>query len=192
MFAKTLSRFWWMLLLRGIVSILFGCFALANPGMTLAYLVLFFGAYVIVQGVFNVIQAFSSWADQENGWPMLLLGLLSIVVGVLTLRSPGITALVLLFYLAIFALLTGVLEMVLAIRLRKEIQGEFWLFLAGLLSVLFGVLLIARPGAGALGVILYIGIWAIVIGVFTVILAFRVRGFAKGVQAAVGGASRTG
>ena len=192
MLSKMLSRAWWMLLLRGLVSIAFGVVALIYPGMTLEYLVLVFGWFALIQGVFSVIQAIGSWSDQENGWAMLLAGLLGILLGVLTLRTPGITALVLLFYLAAWALVTGVLEMVLAIRLRKEIQGEFWLFLAGLISVLFGVLLITRPGAGALGVIFYIGCWAIVTGLFTVLLAFRVRGIVKGVQAAVGGASRTG
>jgi len=191
MLAKLLSRTWWMLLLRGVVSILFGIVALRTPGITLATLVLFFGAYVLVEGVFGSVQAISGRSENEHWVAMLFSGLLGILLGVLTFMAPGVTALVLLFYIAIWALLTGVLEMVLAVRLRKEIHGEFWLFLAGLFSVLFGVLLVSRPGAGALAVILYIGIWAIVTGVFTTVLAFRVRGFAKQLQS-TGVAGRAG
>ncbi|HTO89614.1 MAG TPA: HdeD family acid-resistance protein [Candidatus Sulfotelmatobacter sp.] len=191
MLAKLLSRTWWMLLLRGVVSILFGIVALRTPGITLATLVLFFGAYVLVEGVFGSVQAISGRSENEHWVAMLFSGLLGILLGVLTFMAPGVTALVLLFYIAIWALLTGVLEMVLAVRLRKEIHGEFWLFLAGLFSVLFGVLLVSRPGAGALAVILYIGIWAIVTGVFTTVLAFRVRGFGKQLQS-TGVAGRAG
>jgi uncharacterized membrane protein HdeD (DUF308 family) len=114
---------------------------------------------------------------------LLLEGLLGIGVGALTVFNPAVTALVLLFYIAIWAIATGVLEIVIAIRLRKEIEGEWTLVLAGLASVAFGVLVMARPGSGALAVLWLIGSYAIVFGLLFVLLAFKVRGAAKKIEA---------
>lgn len=116
---------------------------------------------------------------------MLLAGLAGIGVGVLTFFNPGVTALTLLVYIAIWAIATGLLEIVAAIRLRKEIEGEFWLVLAGLASVGFGMLLVARPEAGALAVLWLIAAYAIVLGAILIFLAFEARGFVKRVKAAV-------
>jgi len=174
-----LSRNWWLLLLRGIAAIVFGILTWWMPGISLAVLVLFFGAYAFVDGIFAVWMAFSSRARNEQWWVMLLWGLLGIGVGVLTFFEPGLTALVLLFYIAIWAIATGVLEIVAAIRLRKEIEGEWLLILAGVASVVFGVILIARPGVGALAVLWIIAAYAIVFGVLMVMLAFKARGFGK-------------
>ena len=177
--ADTLSRSWWMLLLRGLVAIAFGVLTFARPGITLASLVLVFGAFALADGVLGAWTALTHRHDGENRWLLLLGGLAGIGVGVLTLFEPGITAVALLFYTAIWAITTGVLEIVAAIRLRHEMQGEWMLVLAGLCSVAFGVLLMARPGDGALAVLWLIGSYALLFGLLLLALSFRVRGFAK-------------
>ena len=174
-FSSMLRRSWWLLLLRGIVAVLFGLTLWLEPGISLSALVLLFGAYCLVDGIFSLWTAIAGPRDNESWWLLLLGGLVGIGVGILTFMSPGITALALLFYIAIWAIVTGVLEIVAAIRLRKEIDNEWMLLLAGLVSVAFGVLIAARPGAGALGVLWVLGFYAIVFGVLLLILAFRVR-----------------
>jgi uncharacterized membrane protein HdeD (DUF308 family) len=183
--AETLSRSWWVLLLRGIVAILFGVLTFMQPGISLATLVLLFGAFAFADGVLGSWTAISHRKDTEHWWVLLLEGLLGIGVGALTVFNPAVTALVLLFYIAIWAIATGVLEIVIAIRLRKEIEGELTLVLAGLASVAFGVLVMARPGSGALAVLWLIGSYAIAFGLLIVLLAFKVRGVAKKIEARV-------
>jgi uncharacterized membrane protein HdeD (DUF308 family) len=190
MLAKLLSQYWWVLLVRGIVSILFGVVAFAWPGLTLAMLVLFFAAFVLVDGVFDVFHAFSGRNENDHWWVLLLEGLLGIAFGVITWVNPGVTTLVLLLFIAFWAMATGTLRIIMAVRLRKEIKGEWWLILSGLASVVFGVIVLARPGAGALAMLLFIAAWAIVVGVFLVILSFKARGFGRKLTATgAGGAS---
>ena len=181
--AETLSRNWWVLLLRGIVAILFGALTFMRPGISLASLLLLFGAYALADGVLGAWTAITHRKDRENWWVLLLEGLVGIGVGVLALIKPGLTALALLFYIAIWAIATGVLEIVAAVRLRKEIEGEWVLILAGLASVAFGVLLMARPGSGALAVLWLIGSYAMLFGILLVVLAFKVKGVARKLEA---------
>jgi uncharacterized membrane protein HdeD (DUF308 family) len=175
--SSLLRRGWWLLLLRGLVSIAFGVVVWLQPAISLAALVLLFGAYCTVDGVFAVWTAIAGAKTSEHWWLLLLEGLLGIGVGIITFVAPGITALALLFYIAIWAISTGVLEIVAAIRLRREIDNEWWLMLAGLASVAFGFILAARPGAGALALLWLIGSYAIVFGVLLLTLAFRARKF---------------
>jgi uncharacterized membrane protein HdeD (DUF308 family) len=174
MFSELLARHWWLFLLRGLISILFGVLAFVWPGITLASLVLVFGAFAFADGVFALVGALRG-GGREHWWLLILEGLVGIGIGIITVVSPGITALALLFYIAIWAIATGVLEIGSAIALRKEIEHEWLLGLSGLASVVFGVLLIARPGAGALTVLWLIGGYAIVFGVLLVMLSFRAR-----------------
>ena len=176
MLSKLMSVYWWVLLLRGVLAILFGVAAYAWPGMTLATLVTLFGAFAFVDGIFNVFHAFSGRKGDERWWVLLLEGLLGIAFGVITFQAPEITATVLILYIAFWAMATGVLRIILAVRLRKEIEGEWWMALAGLAGIVFGVLMVARPGAGALALLWLVAIWAIVGGVFLVILSFKVKG----------------
>jgi uncharacterized membrane protein HdeD (DUF308 family) len=173
--ASILSRGWWLLLLRGLAAIAFGVLTWSQPGISLAVLVLFFGAYSLVDGILGIWTAVAGRVHHEHWWVLLLEGLLG--VGVLTFFAPGVAAIALLFYIAIWAIGTGVLEIVAAVRLRKEIDGEWMLILAGLASVVFGALLMAQPGAGALALIWLIGSYAIVFGVLLVLLAFKARSF---------------
>lgn len=173
--ATILSRNWWVFLLRGLVAIAFGVLAWVQPAISLAALVLLFGAYTMADGILGVWAAIAGRKEDEHWWVLLLWGLLGIGVGVLTFLAPGITALALLFYIAVWAIATGVLEIVAAIRLRKEIEGEWLLVLGGLASVLFGVILMVQPGVGALSLIWLIATYAIVFGILLVLLAFKVR-----------------
>lgn len=172
----TLARYWWVLAVRGVAAVVFGILAFVWPGVTLATLVLLFGAYALVDGVFAVLAAVGGRRHNDHWWALLLEGLLGIGVGVLTFRAPDITAVALLLYIAAWALATGVLEIVAAVRLRKEIEGEWWYVLGGLSSIVFAVLLLLRPDAGALALLWVIAIYAIVFGVTLVLLAFKVRG----------------
>jgi uncharacterized membrane protein HdeD (DUF308 family) len=175
--ASTLARGWWLLLLRGLVAIVFGALAWTQPGITLAALVLLFGAYSMADGVLCLWTAITGPKGHEYWWLLLLQGLVGIGIGFLTFFAPGITALALLFYIAIWAIATGILEIAAAIRLRKEIDNEWLLLLAGLASVVFGILLAAQPAVGALAVLWLIGSYAILFGVLLLILAFKIRKF---------------
>ena len=170
-----LSRNWWLLLLRGAVAIAFALLTWMQPGITLVALVLLFGIYAVADGVLGVWLSISHRQGNPHWWLLLLWGLVSIAAGVLTFVVPGITALVLLMYIAGWAIITGVLQIAAAVRLRKEIDGEWLLGLSGLASVVFGVLLVWNPGAGALAVLWLIAAYAFVFGVLLVLLSLRVR-----------------
>jgi len=169
-----LAKNWWMLLLRGIAAIIFGGLALAWPGMTLLTLILFYGAFVLVDGVLAIVAAITGGTLTPRWW-LAIVGLLGIAAGLLTFLLPGVTALVLLYLIAGWAIATGVFQIVGAIRLRKEIDNEWFLILCGVISVLFGVATFMAPGAGALALIWVIGIYAIIIGVLLVGLSFRLK-----------------
>jgi uncharacterized membrane protein HdeD (DUF308 family) len=169
--ASILSRTWWVMLLRGLIAIAFGVLTWLQPAISLAALVLLFGAYSLADGILGVWTAIAGRKEHEDWWVLLLWGLMSIGVGILTIWAPGLTALALLFYIAAWAVVTGVLQIVAAIRLRNVIKGEWWLVLAGLASVVFGVLLLVRPGAGALA-----ALW-LIFGVVLVLLALKLRAF---------------
>ena len=173
------TRNWWMFAVRGVVAVIFGVVALIWPGQTLQALVLVFGAYALVDGIFAMFAGIASRRYFERWWAVLLEGVVGVVIGLLTFFWPNITALVLLYFIAAWALITGIFEIVAAIQLRRVITGEWMLILGGLLSILFGVLLFVFPGAGAVSVIWMIGIYAIVFGISEIIFAFRLRGLRR-------------
>jgi uncharacterized membrane protein HdeD (DUF308 family) len=177
--ADTLNRGWRRMLVRGIAAILFGIFTWLAPGITLVALVLLFGCYALVDGALASWIAVAARKRTENWWLLLLAGLVGIGVGIITLTSPGVTAVALLFYMAIWAIARGVLEIVAALRLRDEIEGEWLFIVSGLFSVAFGVLLMAKPGAGALTVLWLVAAYAVVFGIVLVMLAFKARGFTR-------------
>ena len=178
-----LARNWWALVLRGLFDVLFGITAFAWPGITLAVLVLLYGAFALVDGVFAIAAALVGRPRGMPWWALLVEGVLGIAVGVITFFWPGITELALLFMIAAWAVVTGVLEIVAAIRLRKEIHGEWLLALSGILSVVFGVALVVNPGAGAWRSSWMIGTYAIVFGVLFIVLGFRLRSWRNGSRA---------
>jgi uncharacterized membrane protein HdeD (DUF308 family) len=170
-----LARNWWTVALRGAIAIIFGLAALFWPDITLTALIFIFAAFVLVSGVLLAIAAFRDGLTHTHGWLMLLEGAIGIAVGIMAFIWPGITALVLLYLIAAWAIVTGVLEIIAAIQIRKEIQNEWLLAIAGIASVLFGVLLIVWPLAGALAILWIIGAYAIIFGILLLILAFRLR-----------------
>ncbi len=169
-----LAKNWWLLLLRGIAAIIFGLLAFTWPGLTLLTLILFYGAFALVDGVLAIIAAVAGGAPGSRWW-LAIVGLLGIAAGLLTFLMPGLTALVLLFFIAGWAIATGVFEIIGAIKLRKEIDNEWLLILGGIISVLFGVSMMLAPGAGALALVWVIGAYSVVMGVIFVALAFRLR-----------------
>jgi uncharacterized membrane protein HdeD (DUF308 family) len=175
---QTLIDNWWLLLLRGIAAIVFGILAFVWPGITLLTLILFWGAFALVDGVIAIVAAIKGGTPGPRWW-LAVVGLSGILIGVLTFAMPGVTALVLLVFIAAWAIVTGIFEIVGAIRLRKEIDNEWWLIAAGVLSVLFGLALLAQPGTGALVLVWLIAAWAILFGILTVAFALRLRSHAS-------------
>lgn len=173
--AGLLAQFWWALALRGAAGILFGILAFAMPVLTLAVVVLLFGAYALVDGIFNVVAALSGRSGTRPWWALLLAGLVGIAAGLVAFFMPGLTALALAYVIGVWAIVIGILEIASAIRLRKAITNEWWLGLSGALAIVFGVFLTLAPGAGALAMVLWIGAYAFVYGVFLVLLGLRLR-----------------
>jgi len=173
--ASDLARNWWVLALRGVAGILFGIAAFVWPESTLAALVLVFGAYVFVDGIFALIAGIGMRRQLSLWWLVLLEGVAGIILGLLTFRSPDITALILLSFIAAWSIITGVFEIATAARLRKMIPNERLLSLSGVVSIIFGILLIAQPGAGGIAIVWLLGAYALLFGILTLMLAFRLR-----------------
>ncbi len=175
MLIETLKRHWWVPVIRGIAAIGFGVIAFAYPGLTVAMLVLFFGAWVLVDGVFRVVGAIGHRAsDKEWGFD-LIIGIVGIIIGFLTFHAPQITALALIIYIAAWALMIGATEIALAIKLRREIKGEWFLILMGLVSIVFAVMLLWNPAVGAAALIWIMAWYAVILGVLGIIFGFRLR-----------------
>lgn len=171
-----LARNWWALAVRGVLAIVFGVLAFVNPGITLAALILLFGAYSLVDGVFSIVAGLRAAQRHERWWPLALEGFVSIVVGILVFRIPAAAAFALLLLVSAWSIVTGVFRIAAAVRLRKEIEGEWLLILNGLLSVAFGIVLMLFPAVGLVTLVWLVGMYAILFGVLLVALAFRVRG----------------
>ena len=178
-----LSKYWWVLVVRGVMAIALGIFAFVWPQETIAALVLMFGALALVDGTFAVVESIAGHGLTPDWWVLLLQGLLGIGVGVLTLFNPAITAVALLIYIAVWAIGMGVLQVIAAMRLRHDISGEWWLALGGVASVAFGILLMRNPAGGALAVLWLIGTYALIWGVMLMVGGFDVRRLHKHVSA---------
>lgn len=174
MLVDALAQNWWLLLLRGVAAIGFGALALMSPGQTLVTLIYFYAAFVLIDGAIALGAAISGREPSARWW-LAVVGLLGVATAVLTFMWPGMTALVLLYIIAGWAIAIGAAQIVGAIRLRKEIDNEWYLILSGAISVLFGLGVMLRPGAGAVALISVIGIYAIVAGALYVGLAFRLK-----------------
>ena len=170
-----LAKNWWLLLLRGIAAIVFGVLAFAWPGLTLVTLVLFYGAFALVDGVIALGAAFTGGARPAPTWWLVVVGILGIGAGIATFAMPGLTAVLLILFIGAWALVHGVFEIVGAIQLRKEIDNEWMLILSGVVSVLFGLIVLIAPGAGAVGLVWAIAAYSIVFGISFVALAFRLK-----------------
>ena len=171
---NALAKNWWLLLLRGIAAIIFGVLAFAWPAITLLTLIMFYGAYALVDGVLAILAAIMGGAPAPRWW-LAVIGVLGIAAGIMTFMMPGLTAMVLLFFIAAWAITTGVFQIIGAIRLRKEIDNEWLLILGGIISVLFGIGIMLAPGAGALALVWVIGTYAVIEGVLFVVVSFRLK-----------------
>jgi uncharacterized membrane protein HdeD (DUF308 family) len=175
MMIETLKRHWWVPVIRGIAAIVFGIIAFVYPGITIATLVLLFGAWILIDGIFRVIGAIGHRAsDPDWGWHIVI-GIIGIIVGFLTFHAPQITALALIIYIAAWALMIGATEIAFAIRVRREIKGEWFLILMGLASIAFAILLLWNPIAGAAAVIWLIAWYAVVLGILAIFFGFRLK-----------------
>jgi uncharacterized membrane protein HdeD (DUF308 family) len=182
---ENLAHSWHWIVLRGVFAVLFGIFAFLWPGITLAALVLVWGAYAIADGVMALIAAFTMREEDKPMWALIIVGILGIAAGVVTFLWPGMTALALLFFIASWAVLMGIFEIAAAIRLRKHIENEWLLALSGVVSIAFGVLMFLQPGAGALAVVWLIGSFSLIFGILLIVLGFKLKGLAS--RAATGG-----
>jgi uncharacterized membrane protein HdeD (DUF308 family) len=177
---RELAENWWLLLLRGIAAIAFGVLAFTWPGLTLLTLILMWGIYAIADGVLALWAAIAGRGGEiAPRWWLAVVGIAGILAGLLTFVWPDMTALVLLMFIAGWAIVIGVLQIWGAIRLRKEIPDEWLLGLSGVLSVAFGVLMFAQPGAGALAVVWLIGWFAILAGCVYIALAFQLKKYKR-------------
>ena len=177
---ETLLRYWWMLALRGIIAIVFGVLALMLPGITLLSLVALFAVYAIFSGAVWTYGAIKNRTVDDHWWVLLMAGLAGIGAGVIAVVHPALTALVLILLIGANALVSGVLDIVVAVRLRKRIQGEMLLVLNGLASIVFGAIVFLYPlGAGALALVWLIGFYAIATGVLLLVLSLRLRAWAR-------------
>lgn len=170
-----LTRNWWAVLIRGIAAVLFGILALRWPGETLLFLVTLYGAYALVDGIFSIVAALSGLGSGRHWlWP-LITGLVGILIGIVTFAVPGLTALALVFFIAAWALISGISEIIGGWRLHSELANEWLFILGGVVSVILGIVLFVHPGAGALALVTVIGIFALIFGIVRIILAFELR-----------------
>jgi uncharacterized membrane protein HdeD (DUF308 family) len=174
------SRDWWVFAIRGIAAMVFGILAFIWPATTLAVLVLLFGAYVLVDGVALLVALVRGDAlARRHTWAVAIMGVLGIVAGVVTFMWPGLTALSLLYLVAFWAIAMGTFQVIAAIALRREIDGEFWMALGGVATIVFGAFLVAFPGEGLLSLVWLAGIWSVVFGVSSLGLANRLHGISS-------------
>jgi uncharacterized membrane protein HdeD (DUF308 family) len=179
----TLAKNWWSLVLRGVVGILLGIVTFVWPGITLTALIFLFAGYALLNGGLSLAGALRAVEAGDRWGALLFEGIVAILAALLTVLWPAITALALVLVIAAWAIVTGIAEIAAAIRLRRHIQGEWILALAGVASVIFGVLLAAMPLAGALVIALWIGAYMLITGVMLVALGLRLRNWSHGTHA---------
>jgi uncharacterized membrane protein HdeD (DUF308 family) len=172
---EVLTRYWWALIARGVIAVALGVMVWAWPAITVDALIIVFGIYAFADGIFLLVKAIGGWKARDDRWLLLFEGLMGIGIGVITFFAPGVTAIGLLFYIAAWSLTTGILEIVGAVRLRKDMEREVLWILTGIVSIVFAVLLMIFPGAGILGLVWLLGVYAIAFGVLLIALGIRFR-----------------
>lgn len=178
--SETVLRKWWLLGLRGAIAVLFGVLAISWPAITLLTLALLFAAFALLAGALWSWAALASRGSDERWWVMLLLGLVSIGAGVLAALYPDITTLALVLVMGVNALVSGVIDIVVAVRVRRYLHGEWLLMVSGVVSCLFGVIVLLFPvGAGALMLAFMTGVYAIISGALLMMLAWQVRAWER-------------
>jgi uncharacterized membrane protein HdeD (DUF308 family) len=181
--AQVVLQNWWMMALRGVLAIIFGLVALFFPGIALLAFITVFAVYAIIDGIIAVVEAIRERATANRWWWVLIEGILSILAGIFAIVYPGVTALVLLYIVAAWAILTGIMEIVTAVTLREYLSREWALIIAGALSIVFGIILFVRPGLGLLSILWLVGVYSIIFGVLFIVRAFQFRSRASSVTA---------
>jgi uncharacterized membrane protein HdeD (DUF308 family) len=172
---RRLADYWWTLVVRGVLAILFGIVAWIWPGLTVTVLAVLFGAWLFADGILGIVSSFVNRNRVDSVWPFVIGGLVNIIAGIVVLLWPGLSAMALMYFIAAWAILTGIFAIVAAIQLRKRIENEWAIGLTGLLSIVFGVLTMIFPGTGAVTLVWVIGIYAIVFGIGLIAAGFRLR-----------------
>ncbi len=172
---SAISRTWWLAALRGALAIAFGVAAFVSPGLTFDVLVLLFGAYAFFDGVVVLTFGLMAAGTYRRWWPLVLGGIVGLAIGILTFVQPAATALALVYVIGAWAIVTGILEVIGAIRLRKVITNEWLMGFGGAISIVFGALVLAQPGTGALTLVFLFGYYAILAGISQIALGFRLR-----------------
>ncbi len=173
---RTLSGMnWWALALRGVIAIVFAILTFVVPGLTLAALVLLFGVYALIDGIFALISAVRAAHGHGRWGAFLLEGIAGVIAGLISLTAPAVTLAFLIYVVGAWAVITGVLEIAAAIRLRRHVSGEWLLILSGIVSIVFGGIIFAAPIAGALVISWWLGVYAFIFGALLLTLAFRLR-----------------
>ena len=178
--SQTYRNSWVTLLVRGIIAVLFGIAAFVWPGLTLLFLVTLFGAYAFIDGIIAVYVSIQERSTVRYWWVLLLEGIAGIIIGILTFIHPGVTAVALLYFIAAWAIITGILEIAAAFSRRSPMSREWTLVLGGVLSIILGILLFAAPGAGLITIVFFIAFYALLFGILLIIRAFQVRPGARG------------
>lgn len=172
-----LTRNWWLVALRGLLAILFGVAAFVWPGLTWLVLILMFGVYAILDGIFAMVSGVFQSRYSPRWWVFLVEGFISLIAGVIVLLQPGLAGIALVFVIAVWAVLTGLLEVIAAIRLRREIRNEWMLGFGGFLSIMLGLLMLIQPAAGGIVITLMVGAYALIFGMLLIALSLRLRSF---------------
>src|SRR5919198_2394693 len=176
-----LTRNWWLFAIRGAAAIAFGVLTFFWPGVTVVVLVALFGAYALIDGVWMLASLVRGEPDaRRHAWSVGVIGVLGVAAGVITFLLPGVTALTLVYVVGFWAIAVGVFQILAAIRLRREIEGELWMALGGVLAILFGVYLVIFPGAGLVSLAWLVGAWALLFGISSLVLAWRLRSLKQG------------
>jgi uncharacterized membrane protein HdeD (DUF308 family) len=171
--AFELAKKWWVLALRGVILIVLGLLAFVNPLVWITFV----GVYMLVDGVAMLFAGFGNQPDGQSRWPLIIIGVLGIIAGIIVLVNPTLGGVTLTIVIAAWAIVTGILEIISAIRLREEIDNEWWLIITGVLAIIFGILVFQNVLAGILTISWVFGVFAIVAGILSIALAFRVRDF---------------
>jgi uncharacterized membrane protein HdeD (DUF308 family) len=173
--AANVKRYWWLFLIRGLFGLALGVLALLYPGATLAVAVILIGAYLIVDGIVAIAKAVQVMRADAHWWVLLLEGILSLAVGVAIFAWPGLSILSLAYLVGYWAIITGVLAIGTAFRLRAHVPGEWLYMLFGIVSVIFGCFVLFAPATGLVYIVLMISIYGFVVGFTMIALAFRAR-----------------
>ncbi|HVO89619.1 MAG TPA: HdeD family acid-resistance protein [Casimicrobiaceae bacterium] len=180
---ELLGQAWWMLALRGVVALLFGVFALIWPGLALLWIVAMFAAYALIGGIGAVAASVRNRTRDRGWWIILLVGVVSIGAAIVAVLHPEFTVFALVLLMGVNAIITGVLDIAIAVRLRKAIHGEWLLALVGVISIVFGIAVFVFPAAGALAMVWLMSAYALLVGIMFVALAIRARGWKRSTQA---------